>query len=203
VVLLLKPSRQAKRSFEESGLRFRFTLIRLYRISAQKFLQQADIHLFPFIPVMKASSRAVWEAERRIYTSSLPVAEKADLLTAMTIFAGLTNTQLVRQLVERRRDLMIQSYAYEIIKKEGFDEGMQQGSQQGFQRGMQHGQLERAKKAVADALEARLNVVPLDVITALKTIEDVQILEELLRKAVIVKDMQEFRSLLKQILEPA
>lgn len=191
VVLLLKPSRQAKQSFEESGLRFRFTLIRLYRFSAQKFVQQADIHLLPFVPVMKASSRAVWEAERRIYTSNLPVTEKADLLTAMTIFAGLTNTQLARQLVERRRDLMIQSYAYEIIKKEGFDEGMQQG------------QLERAKKAVADALEARLNIVPLDVITALKTIEDVQILEELLRKAVLVKDMQEFRSLLQQILEPA
>ncbi len=44
---------------------------------------------------------------------------------------------------------MIQSYAYEIIKKEGFDEGIL------------HGQLERAKKAVADALEARLGVVPL------------------------------------------
>ena len=63
--------------------------------------------------------------------------------------------------------------------------------------------MERAKKAVADALEARLNVVPLDVITTLKTLDDVQILEELHRKAVTVKDMQEFCSLLKQILEPA
>lgn len=90
---------------------------------------------------------------------------------------------------------MIQSYAYEIIKKEGFDEGIQQG--------MQQGQLERARKAVADVLEARLNVVPLDVITTLKTLDDVQILEELHRKAMTVKDMQEFRSLLKQILEPA
>jgi predicted transposase YdaD len=203
VVLLLQPSPQAKRSFEESGLRFRFTLIRLYRISARTFLQQADIHLLPFIPVMKSASRAVWEAERRIYTSRLPVAEKADLLTAMTIFAGLTNTQLARQLVERRRDLMIQSAAYDMIKQEGFDEGIQRGNQQGFQRGMQHGQLERAKKAVADALEARLNIVPLDVVTALKPIEDVQILEELHRKAVTVEDMQEFRSLLQQILEPA
>jgi hypothetical protein len=48
-----------------------------------------------------------------------------------------------------------------------------------------------------------LGVVPLDVVKIVRTIEDVQILEELLRKAVIVKDMQEFRSLLQQILEPA
>jgi flagellar biosynthesis/type III secretory pathway protein FliH len=140
---------------------------------------------------MKSASRVVWDAEHRIYTSRLPVEEKADLLTAMTIFAGLTNIRLARQLVERRRDLMIQSYAYDIIKQEGFDEGMQQG------------QMEHAKKAIADVLEARLNVVPLDIITALKPLEDVQILEELHRKAVIVKDIQEFRALLQQILQPA
>jgi hypothetical protein len=115
------------------------------------------------------------------------VAEKADLLTALAIFAGLKDHHLARQLVERRRDLMIESYTYEIIKQEGIREE----------------RVNSRRTAICDVLEAHLGVVPLDVVKIVRTIEDVQILEELLRKAVIVKDMQEFRSLLQQILEPA
>jgi hypothetical protein len=62
----------------------------------------------------------VWEAENRIYTSPLPTEEKADLLAALTIFAGFKGRDLVKQLVERRRDLMIQSYAYDIIQQKAF-----------------------------------------------------------------------------------
>jgi hypothetical protein len=69
---------------------------------------------------MKNGEHFVWEAENRIYTSPLPTEEKADLLAALTIFAGFKGRDLVKQLVERRRDLMIQSYAYDIIQQKAF-----------------------------------------------------------------------------------
>ena len=194
VVLLLRPSPQATDRLHEDCLEFRFTLIRLYAISAGEFLQQADIHLLPFVPVMQGEAQDVWEAERRIYQSHIAEEEKADLLTAMTIFAGLKNRSLARQLVERRRDLMIQSAAYDIIKQEGFEEGVQQGMQQGMQQSQ--------RKAIREVLEVRLGIVPLSLVKALKTIEDTDILEELHRKALTAETLQAFQDMLTQILEP-
>ncbi|MCP4398890.1 MAG: hypothetical protein GY801_16520 [bacterium] len=197
VVLLLRSSPQATDRLDEDCLQFRFTLIRLYTMSARTFLQQADIHLFPFVPVMQGEPEDVREAEQRIYQSSLTEEDKADLLTAMTIFAGLKDRNLARQLVERRRDIMIQSAAYDIIKQEGFEEGKQIGIQQGRQQ-----MLQSQRKAIAEILETRLGVVPLTIVKALKTVEDTDILEELHRKALTVDDLQAFQAILTQILAP-
>ena len=86
---------------------------------------------------------------------------------------------------------MIQSAAYEIIKQEGIQQGMLQE------------QFRSRRNAIGDVLEVRLGLVPLDVIQKLKAIKDIQVLDELHRKAVIVQDMHEFRTIMKQILEPA
>ncbi|MCP4396240.1 MAG: hypothetical protein GY801_02870 [bacterium] len=196
-ILLLSSSPRATDVLDTEYLRFQFHLIRLYSFSARKFVQEADTHLLPFVPVMENAAEAVWQAEKRIYTSELPSSEKADLLTAMTIFAGLTDRSLAEQLVERRRDLMIQSAAYDIIKQEGFEEGKQQGIQQGRQQ-----MLQSQRKAIREVLETRLGIVPLDVVKEIKTIEETGILEELLRKAAMVSDIQAFRDVLRQILEP-
>ncbi len=85
---------------------------------------------------------------------------------------------------------MIQSAAYDIIKQEGFEEGKLQE------------RIESRRKAICDVLETRLNVVPLDVLRELKGIEEARILEELLRKAAMVSNLQAFRDVLKEILEP-
>lgn len=93
---------------------------------------------------------------------------------------------------------MIESYAYEIIEKEGFEKGIQQGIQQGEQQG----QLKRAKKAVSDVLKARIDVVPLAVLKEIENIESLTGLEELLTKAATVKNIEEFQEILKKILAP-
>ncbi len=85
---------------------------------------------------------------------------------------------------------MIQSAAYDIIKQEGFEEGMQQGMRQS------------QRKAIREVLEARLGIVPLDIIRALKLIEDTEILGELHRKALVVDDLQAFQSIMTQLMEP-
>jgi len=40
---------------------------------------------------------------------------KADLLTILTIFAGLKGKEIVDELLRRRRDIMIESIAYDLI----------------------------------------------------------------------------------------
>jgi len=60
VIFLLTPSESASDYFEEiddhGKLTFKFILIRVNEISARKFMQDADIRLFPFVPLMKEGS---------------------------------------------------------------------------------------------------------------------------------------------------
>ena len=74
------------------------------------------------VPVMRGGGELTMAAEQLIYESLLPRGDKADMLTGMAILAGLVSRELTRQLVSRRRDLMMQSYFYELVKEEGLQE---------------------------------------------------------------------------------
>jgi len=86
---------------------------------------------------------------------------------------------------------MKESYAYEIIKKEGFEEG--------FGEGIQKGELARARKAVIEVLEVNLAFVPLDVVRKLNMINDIHILETLIKKAVKTANVDEFKEVLNKM----
>lgn len=87
-----------------------------------------EILLYPFIPLMNGGEKLLEKAELSIYESTeLEPKEKADLLSAMAIFAGLKNKELGIWLAKRRRDIMIESPVYEFIKEEGRKEGRKEG----------------------------------------------------------------------------
>lgn len=92
---------------------------------------------------------------------------------------------------------MIQSHAYENIKKEGFEEGMQQGMSQGDLSG----QLKRARKDVSDVLKARFDVIPISILQDIERVAMLPVLDDLHFKAVTVRDLQEFKLVLKKFLE--
>jgi hypothetical protein len=77
----------------------------------------------------------------------------ADILTVMAILSGLVSKKLPQLLVSKRRDIMIESAAYDIIKEEGLREGREEGLKQGLQEG------------ILEILEIRFNVVPSFIIT--------------------------------------
>jgi hypothetical protein len=188
VVLLLAPSPQAAAQFEEPWLSFRFTLLKLYEIPAKEFLAQTDIHLLPFVPVMQDGEHFVQDAENRIYHSVLSTAEKADLLAALTIFAGFKSKDLARQLVERRRDLMIQSAAYDIIKQEGIQEGIRKG------------EIRSKRKDICDILQARFDFVPDTVFETLNRITAIHTLESLVIKSATIENLSAFYTFLERLL---
>ena len=94
VILLLKSSPKAVSLYERDGLIFQFTVIDLSRMQAADFLREADIHLFPFVSVMRGAQKSIWDADRKIYDSNLPTQEKAFLLTSMAILAGLKDKKI-------------------------------------------------------------------------------------------------------------
>ena len=106
---------------------------------------------------MKGGLERVFEAERSIYSSKeIDREEKGDLLTALAIFTGLKDGQVMQALIDRRRDIMIESPAYDVIKKEGKLEGLQEGIQKGIQKGRLEGKLETARNLLGNGISLEI-----------------------------------------------
>lgn len=65
-------------------------------------------------------------------------------------------------------------------------------------RGMQAGILQTARESVLEVLEVRFEVVPTEVIEAVKQIEDPSVLKQLLRQAISITSIEEFQQMLEQ-----
>ncbi|MFP4422122.1 MAG: hypothetical protein ACLFRG_16395 [Desulfococcaceae bacterium] len=96
-------------------------------MDAREIMESGLVCLFPFVPLMKGGRQYVDEADQRIYASGKGRREKADMLTSMAILSGLVSKDLPAMLIARRRDIMIESAAYDIIKEEGIREGKTTG----------------------------------------------------------------------------
>jgi len=185
VLILFRRREGIEGVYEDESVRFRYHLIRMWEIKAEEVLGVGEIWLYPFVPVMECEERDILDAEEKIYESDLDRRDKADLLTALAIFSGFRGEEIVRELLRRRRDIMIESPAYEIIKEEGIKEGLQQGM------------LEEAREMVLRAFGVRFKVVPPDIEEKVRSIPSRTTLTLLLERAITCKDPDEFREALK------
>ncbi len=185
-VLLLRPSGEALSRYEDSEVTYAYRLIRLYEMDAREIIEENILCLMPFVPIMQHGEDLVEQADSLLYQSALPREDKADMLTVMTIFSGLISDKLPRMLVARRRDIMIESAAYDVIKQEGVSEGLQQGK------------IQEAQEAILDNLEARFEIVPESMAKEVQGIAELGVLKALHRGSVKVATLDEFKALLKK-----
>jgi len=181
VVVLFNKREGVEEVYEDESIRFRYHLVRMWDIESEEILQKEEVWLYPFVPVMCGKEGDIFEAEEKIYRSGLDRRDKADLLTALTIFSGFKGEKIVRKLLRRRRDIMIESPAYDIIKEEGIKEGLQQGM------------LEEAREMVLEALSFRFGVVPVEAVQEIKRIEVREVFKQLHRVAMSAETLDEFR----------
>ena len=186
-VMLFMPSRVASDEYEDEHVRFRFKLLRMWEMDGREIYERGEIRLYPFLPVMRGGEEVVREAEEEIYRSGLSMSEKADLLTAMAIFAGLKSREMAMELVRRRRDIMIQSAAYEIIKEEGIREGIKQGLQQGLQEGL--------REAIESLLKVKFGVEGTRLMERLREDTPVERLRALKNAVEVAKSLEEIEGM--------
>ncbi len=203
-VLLLSPSGSVVESFEDGGIRYQFRVISLAAMDARDVVAMGNPCLMPFVGLMRGGLELFQVAEEAIYGSGLDRSDKADLLTGMALLSGLVDRHLPRRLLERRRDIMRESYAYELIKKEGYEEGVlsgiQQGIQQGIQEGIQQGAVQATRELILETLEARFEDVPGDLLHALSKIENTDALKVLFRRALRSESLENFKKALEKFL---
>lgn len=104
---------------------------------------------------------------------------------------------------------MRESVAYELIKKEGFDEGLQEGMHRGLQEGMhkglqqgfRQGSVQSSRRLLVGVLEARFETVPGSVLSMLQHIDDPDALEMLHNAALRAKSMEQFTDKLRALVQ--
>ena len=158
-------------------------------MDAKEIIKDNIFCLMPFVPLMEHGQEMVEKADKAIYESALPRNDKADIRTIMAILSGLVSKKLPKLLVSKRRDIMIESAAYDIIKEEGLREGREEGLREGLQEG------------ILEILEIRFNVVPESITKNIRSIENTDILRILRRNSLKVSSLEEMKILLKQIKE--
>jgi hypothetical protein len=165
--------------------------------------------VYPFIPLMSGGEEVIDEIEGRIYGSErLNPEEKGDILTAMAVFAGLKDKELARALIDRRRDIMIQSAAYEIIKEEGLREGiekglkesLQRGLKQGLEQGLQRGLQQGFRDSILQVLEEKFELIPSKVIKMIGEVDDPNVLRAILRATLKSSSLEELEEKIKAVL---
>jgi predicted transposase YdaD len=79
-------------------------------------------------------------------------------------------------LIARRRDIMIESAAYDIIKQEGIQEGIQRGKIQGIQEGkslgIQEGKATGIRESLAILIESKFGKESAQILKRLDSISD-------------------------------
>ena len=185
VVVLLRRREGLEEEYRDETIRFRYRLVRVWQMRGKDVLGEKEIWLYPFVPVMRSEERDIIAAEEEIYNSRLERGIKADLLTALAIFSGFRGQEMVRELIRRRRDIMIESPAYEIIKEEGIREGLQQGIRQ----------------MLLETLEVKFETVPLRLMRQINEIQDTEALKMLHRQALKSSSIEEFREKMRLIVE--
>ena len=164
---------------------FDFTIIPVWEMEGKKIVEEKLTGLYPLLPLMKWEEPVERVLER---TQGLILGEveeperRADAYVALKVLSGIKYPLEVIEKILRRRDIMIESPVYEQILKEGREEGRK----------------ETLRDDILAVLEARFEIVPHDIEGEIGGIERLKLLEILLKKAIVVKDIDEFRGFLER-----
>ncbi|MBF0549264.1 MAG: hypothetical protein HQK60_01895 [Deltaproteobacteria bacterium] len=199
-VLLLQPSGQAVAQYEDNEVSFRFRLIRVYDLDAQDIVQEGLICLMPFVPLMRHGKDLVGQADDLIYESSLPRKDKADMLGAMAIFSSLVSRDIPRMLFSKRRDIMIDSPAYEVFKEVVYEDVWKDLTEKYQLEGLTEDEkkirlamlLLQSRNDVIKILKFRFETLPPAIVQAINELWHPDILDKLLISAVTAPSLEQF-----------
>ena len=145
---------------------------------------------------------------KHIFSEDLPEV----LVKVMELLAELSDKTraleyietIIRYVVNASEALSLKDLK-KIIKESYFEkkEGelmtiAEQLRMEGHQSGLEKGHVEATRESVFDNLEVRFGVTPEDITQKLKSIDNLSVLRQLRKKAIVVKSLDEFREILNK-----
>jgi len=126
----------------------------------------------------------------KTYLKVLTVRHGTDVMEEESEFTGEVDEVLTIFEAKLKRNLKRE-------REKGMEEGIEKGIKEGMEKGMEKGRLESTQEDVIDAVEAKFDEVPEDIAKMIKEIKDMDLLKNLLKKAIKAKTLDEFRNELK------
>lgn len=167
----------------------KYKVIRLCEIEGQTVLDAKLKGLIPFAPLMKPSGAmdsGEWLRECIRVADTLPMDEpdKPDYLSNLAILGGLIfDYQTIREIISEKT--MHESSVIQHFTEQGIEQGIERGERKGV------------LASLVDVLESRFQPGEVHALKpVLENIEEIQHLRELLREAVRVSTLNEFKSIL-------
>jgi len=184
LMVLFTPDRWATRLYEDECLSFRFRLVRLWEMPASDWLGADTPWLWPLAALAKDGEKGADSVDAMLHEAALPRREKSDLLTILAVLLGLKDARIAERLITKRREIMIESPIYEIIKTEGRVEGRAEGRVEG--------RLEARLSSLIEILDERFGPLPETMLTRLNGISSVDKMSVLIPQALRTQTLEEF-----------
>ena len=172
------------------GLWFEYTVIRLYELEAELFLDAASVGLLPFAPLMKPPTDMtdkawVQKCVETVQAAAVDNQTRSTLLFALSLFGSLVhNHELFEEFISE--EIMQESPFYELV--------MQRGRAQGIEQGIERGARETTIENMLAVLEARFPTANINAIESrLAAITDLNRLKQLNLEASLVPDFETFQ----------
>ncbi len=211
VMFLFLQDKNASGDYEDDRFTFHFELIKMWEQDGDDILNKDDFYLYPFIPLMSGED-VILKAEEKLYNSVLDQHEKSELLSAMSVFAGLRSKDLSVKLFQRRRDIMIESYAYEVFREDAYktakEDAYKQAREDAYKQareevskacreeGLREGLEKGLQEAIELALDIKFGEEGLTLIPRIKAVNSLEKLEEIKSIVRTAKNFHEVESVL-------
>ncbi|MDQ0286795.1 putative transposase YdaD [Desulfofundulus luciae] len=179
---------------------FSYRVINLADLPAEEVLRYGPVGIVPLVPLMRrqlSDEELMARCARRIREA--PAEWVPDLYVGLALFAhlGKIPDEVILKNIEVSK--MEASPLFEGIRQKWVNEGIQKGIQEGIQKGSREDRIE----AILEVLEENTGRYPGELAVKLRAIEDMNTLKMLFRRAVRVKNLEEFQAVLSDVLPSA
>ena len=180
----------------DSHLTYSYQLLKVGELKPESWLNLKDIHLLPFLPLMKMEGKPEsylnWCLEVIVkQVKGLDKNSRNDLLFKTKVLCGLRYERLVIKEsfaeVEKMLSLKDNPVIQEILE-EGVEIGLKQGVEQG---------VDRLRKKVIEVLTRKFHTIPMGLIDDLKKLTDFDQIDLAFTNALECQSLEEFHQTLR------
>ncbi|MDI6794285.1 MAG: hypothetical protein QME81_15715 [bacterium] len=176
------------------SLRHEYKVIKVWEVEAEKILEKKITGLYPLLPLMKtdkSGEELISEAAELIEKEVEDIEHKADAYVALRIFSAINFPSSLVNKILKRRDIMVQSPAYQEILQEGEMIGIGKGKVLGIEEGIE--------RSILEVLEERFGFISPKLEQEVRGLQGMKACDFLLRKAINVPSIEEFKELLERV----
>ncbi|NEO54821.1 MAG: Rpn family recombination-promoting nuclease/putative transposase [Okeania sp. SIO3B5] len=171
-----------------------YRVINLWEVEAQAVFQQPLPSLLPFVPILKdGGEEGTIRQALQLLREDEQLSELENLLAFFATF--VLETEVVQQIMRWDMAVLQESPWYQQILQEGVKIGQQQGIEIGQQQGEQRGEKRGILSGIEIGLELKFGESGKEVFSEINTIENIQILEEILGSLKTVETIDQLRQI--------